>query len=733
MEKVEEKRTLSQDETSLINTCAFLSAFMYLDTQEESYTGRTLKELITDDDFRSKANIASLFAIQDAILSNPNLGDITILSQSKIDNEHIPEAAPYSGFGPDLVIANAFDLGNGDICVAYRGTGAGKWIDNGEAFGKEHTVMQEAAARYFDYVYEKYGKQGDKSIYVTGHSKGGNEAQYVCMTAEHNYDIKHCYEFDGQGFSPEAIERFKKINGGNRIYEMQIDKITAINGKNDFVSTLGIPVAKPEKTYYIETVNSALNIGGYHDIFYMFNQESPDRINFKYDEFGDAISVDQGNLGKCAANLSKSVMKLDSNDRYACSVTMMAIIERISNGGYGTGEVKDASVGHKITFLSKGIPVISNATFDKSTFDSVYGLCHNLIKEGVQEKNLGKILGAVGIGALYGAYYVVGMPLSKIINSISSLVNAAINGIKELGQKVKEYIDIVKSHFDNVQDTIMQEYLERVGKAYGYDTKDKSKDKDLGNGYNERKSALETGVPELAVVIGPSSIEQYLYQQSQSLSGNKTHKMVNSTELASELSKIYGNGPTYEEIQKKAIHLAEHKAIECIKRGESVMLFLPDMYEPKFREQVNADLSKALKNAKYISTAIVLDNRNENIYKALKSFAVNIEQQMSNLAKNLLEKCPPSTKDPKCKYDFVISDGLDKSISIAALGPIEAQNMAEYLDALDMAYRDIFGDYNQESYDIKEFDSIGKASQESMDKEADKIFEKDDFDDIDRA
>lgn len=729
MEKVEQLRSLSKDETSLINTCAILDAFMYLDTQEESYTGRTLKDLVYDSDFTSQANKKYISAIQDAISKNSSIGDITIISQSGVDNLNIPYVAPYSGFGPELIVANAFALDTGDICVAYRGTGAGKWVDNGQAFGQESTVMQEAAVRYFDYVFEQYGTNNDKNFYVTGHSKGGNEAQYVCMAAEHNYEISHCYEFDGQGFSPEAIEKFEEINGKIQFYDMQIDKITAICGKNDFVSPLGVSIVKPENKYYVQTVNSALNMAGHHDIFYMFNQENPDCINFNYDKSGEAISIEQGNLGKCAANLSDNFMKMNINERGDCGIAMMSIIEKISNGGHGTGDIKGASFNHTLTFMAKGIPMLSNAFIDKSTFDSVYGLCHNLIKEGTEDKKFGKIIGAVAIGALYTASYAIGLPLSKVIGGISSLSAAAIHGIKEIGVKIRERGDMVRSLVADVKNNIMQDYYERIGESYEYDTKPES----FRDDRKVRMSSLEAGIPELAVVIAATSVEQFLYQENQ-IAKHGIHTMINYVDIASELGRKYGVGHAHQDIQEKALYVAEHKAIECIKRGENVMLFMPDMYDPTFRAQVNETLSKALKNTRYTSTAIVLDNTNGHIFKHINSnFATYMEQNISDVAKELIEKYPPSTEDKNCKYDYVISDGWNKEHSISELDYGLTKTLEEYMGGLNDAYRESIGSYDSNDYNNEDFlyDKFEEELQEDLTDTVSQFCDED-IDDIER-
>ena len=51
------------------------------------------------------------------------------------------------------------------------------------------------------------------NIIVTGHSKGGNKAQYVTINSKYNDLIDKCFSFDGQGMSPEAIEAFINRHG----------------------------------------------------------------------------------------------------------------------------------------------------------------------------------------------------------------------------------------------------------------------------------------------------------------------------------------------------------------------------------------------------------------------------------------------------------------------------------------------------------------------------------------
>ena len=68
---------------------------------------------------------------------------------------------------------------------------------------------------------------------MTGHSKGGNKAQYITINSKYRDLIKYCFSFDGQGFSPEAVKIFKYRFDD---YDESVKKIYGFNGENDFVN-----------------------------------------------------------------------------------------------------------------------------------------------------------------------------------------------------------------------------------------------------------------------------------------------------------------------------------------------------------------------------------------------------------------------------------------------------------------------------------------------------------------
>lgn len=88
---------------------------------------------------------------------------------------------------------------------------------------KKYSPYQQDAAEYFDSVMEELGVTDANNVYVTGHSKGGNQAQFVTLASKNAYLVDKCISMDGEGFSPEAIAYFKMIYGED-FYEGQLQK-----------------------------------------------------------------------------------------------------------------------------------------------------------------------------------------------------------------------------------------------------------------------------------------------------------------------------------------------------------------------------------------------------------------------------------------------------------------------------------------------------------------------------
>src|SRR5699024_5439411 len=91
------------------------------------------------------------------------------------------------------------------------------------------TEQQEAAVEYFERMMDIKPNHVNK-IYVTGHSKGGNKAQYVGV--KRGDKIDHVYSFDDQNFNDTFAFKYNRELGRYK------DKITNISNKYDFVNIL---------------------------------------------------------------------------------------------------------------------------------------------------------------------------------------------------------------------------------------------------------------------------------------------------------------------------------------------------------------------------------------------------------------------------------------------------------------------------------------------------------------
>ncbi len=127
-----------------------------------------------------------------------------------------------------------------DVIAVFRGTYAGaEWEDNILVANDVWSEQMDKATLYIDNLPDSYGN----NITVTGHSKGGNRAQYVTITTDR---IGRCLSFDGQGFSQEFIDLYK-----DKIEERK-SKITSISAQYDYVNALLTPIAGTIK--YIQSV-----------------------------------------------------------------------------------------------------------------------------------------------------------------------------------------------------------------------------------------------------------------------------------------------------------------------------------------------------------------------------------------------------------------------------------------------------------------------------------------------
>ena len=179
--------------------------------------------------------------------------------------------------------------------------------------------MQEEALDYMESlkksgVFEKYD-----NVYVTGHSKGGNEATLVTMV--YSDVIDRCLSGDGQGFSPEFVEYMKKTLGPEEFAKIQ-DKMYGFHANNDYVNVLGVSVIKVEnRIYFVPEIKQESII----DL--LWNHLPTAMIDVKTGKIAQVS--EQGAFGKFIAKVNEKIMKLDPKDREDVAITGMAFMQYV--------------------------------------------------------------------------------------------------------------------------------------------------------------------------------------------------------------------------------------------------------------------------------------------------------------------------------------------------------------------------------------------------------------------
>lgn len=343
---------MTDEEISMI-----LSTYMYLNYREAD-DGMTINEILSELSASPDCKEGGVFYGEYTILSeaaaNPEIGGLVIGNQSHL-------------MGYDTgTAACTFSTQNGkDVYVVYRGTGDGEWPDNGLGMTRQSTLQQERALQYFEEVVAREQITENQKLVVTGHSKGGNKAQFVTMSTKYHNMLDACYNFDGQGFSEKAIEDWKKTYSEEE-YLQRINKITGIYGENDYVNVLGSSIVPKSQVRYIKTPVSPENFAGYHDIKYMFATRKRDPVTGEMvTEFHGNKNVyveNRGVLGNYAALLSDRMMKLEEKERSGCAAAIMQLLEL-------GGDRKTGLNGERLSFrevedfFKSGIPMIAGSLF----------------------------------------------------------------------------------------------------------------------------------------------------------------------------------------------------------------------------------------------------------------------------------------------------------------------------------------------------------------------------------
>lgn len=193
-----------------------------------------------------------------------------------------------------------------DVNVVFRGTkGDYEWHDNGEGGYLSDTEQQKKAAAYIEGLPENYGD----AMTVTGHSKGGNKAQYVTIVTNR---IAKCVSYDGQGFSEEFVSKYREQ------IAKKANSIVSISASDDFVNCLLYPIAGMR--LYLETEDQEA-FKHYH------------KPNILLDKHGNLRnSIEQSDLSKFISEYTTyMISNLDEPERSITVDGLIALLEKGEN------------------------------------------------------------------------------------------------------------------------------------------------------------------------------------------------------------------------------------------------------------------------------------------------------------------------------------------------------------------------------------------------------------------
>ena len=351
--------------------------------------------------------------------------------------------------------------------------------------------MQEEALDYMETlkksgVFEKYDK-----VYVTGHSKGGNEATLVTMV--YSDVIDRCISGDGQGFSPEFVEYMKKTLGPERFAEIQ-DKMYGFHANNDYVNVLGVSVIKVEnRIYFVPEIKQESII----DL--LWNHLPTAMINVKTGKIAQVS--EQGAFGKFVAKVSEKLMKINQKDREDVAITGMCLLQYVYVHEWVTS-VNPDKIKRNLEVASDMIDVAASFTngiviLGKLTVETLYQeeegkeLMHYIMETFGGKSEVTKIALAI-----YDARYFVEENKKDIQKTIMYFMEYIKNDWDEFNRSLAKY---------NEQDIVRDEDLENLKKYESYGTSDfgtvainYAKTKELVNILDEMNDLVEGRIlPEM--------------------------------------------------------------------------------------------------------------------------------------------------------------------------------------------------------------------------------------------
>ncbi len=185
--------SLSTEQLLLLNTLIYTRDFSSYQANGKTTIGDIADgiwaEISASESKRAEFENQSFQALEvlEAIRSDPSLCQVEIMETFKGE------------LGCNNVLLH--DPATNEAVVLFQGTGSDEWKDNFTAGSEVSSTAQEESLSW----YQSLDLDSYDSVTVTGHSKGGNKAQYITIM---DNSVDRCISFDGQGFSDEFVEAY---------------------------------------------------------------------------------------------------------------------------------------------------------------------------------------------------------------------------------------------------------------------------------------------------------------------------------------------------------------------------------------------------------------------------------------------------------------------------------------------------------------------------------------------
>lgn len=298
--------------------------------------------------------------------------------------------------------------------VVFRGTATeAEWEDNGQGVYEYDTKEQVDALNYINSL--KF-----KNIIVTGHSKGGNKAQYVTILSD---KINKCISINGQGFSNGFIIKYKKEIEKNK------SKIICINSKYDYVYCLFNQIGN--EFHYIET-EFKINPLDYHRANIFLDKSG--RLNKETNQAIFHQVINQFSIS-FVSYLPKDIQDLIIN-AIICSIELILC----------KGETRDKILKAANEFL------IMRCYEDSDKYKEIYDTSFQILKALVSPLMFWEEL--VNVEETNSKEF-----LDKFLSELNLLINGVIKNIEIINRDEKNLMDVILREITNLNLKLQNEIL----------------------------------------------------------------------------------------------------------------------------------------------------------------------------------------------------------------------------------------------------------------------------------